>query len=82
MQPDGTEMAAGRAGPEATGRQGAAARLQAAAGWNRSGRKLGRGLGFRRDASRGGPGEKQQDGGGRRECGLPLLSAPLGPRVP
>lgn len=71
-----TEMAQGRERPAPAGRQGAAARLQAAAGWNRSGRKLGRCLGFRSDASRGRPGEKQQDGGAQGGA----RRAPLGPK--
>lgn len=50
----------GGAGRRAVGRQGAAARLRAAAGWNRSGRKLGRCLGFRWEkVPRGRPGGRQ-----------------------
>lgn len=63
----------GRARPGAEGRQGAVARLRAAAGWNRYGRKWGRCLGFRSDAPRarpGGTGEnnKMAAGGGVFWC--------------
>lgn len=65
----------------APGHQGAAARLSPAAGWNRSGRKLGWGLLFRSGAPRGRGGGgarrrnvgKQQDGAageGRVACAL------------
>lgn len=52
----GKKWRQGRVGPGTNGRQGAVARLRAAAGWNRSGRKWGRCLGFRSGAPRARPG--------------------------
>lgn len=78
----GRQWRRGRAGPGAAARQGAVARLRAAAGWNRSGRKWGRHPGFRSDVPRAQPGGTGENNKMAAAPGGGVGRAPLVSRVP